>query len=153
MLFRTYPNGEDVDRPVKILVTGSRDWVDESVIVNAFLLWRATEKDTVIHGDARGADKLAGMVASQLGMAVIPVPANWGLLGKAAGMIRNQMMLEMEPDFIFAFHDDLPTSRGTRDMVRRARFAGHRKVYHFLGDGSCSWLAPFKQKGNDDESE
>lgn len=44
-------------------------------------------------------------------------PALWNKYGKSAGPIRNQQML----DIVYAFTYDLENSRGTRDMVLRAR--------------------------------
>jgi hypothetical protein len=47
--------------------------------------------------------------------------ADWDGLGRKAGPIRNQRMLdEGKPDLVIAF----PGGRGTADMVRRAREAG-----------------------------
>lgn len=45
---------------------------------------------------------------------------------RGAGPLRNQAMLEAEPHAVIAFTRDLSTSRGTADMVRRARAAGVR---------------------------
>lgn len=54
-----------------------------------------------------------------------PFPADWVTLGKAAGPIRNQQMLdEAKPDWVVAF----PGGNGTADMVRRARKAGVKIV-------------------------
>lgn len=45
--------------------------------------------------------------------------------GKAAGPIRNQHMLDgYHPDMVVFFHHDLSSSKGTKDMVERARKAG-----------------------------
>jgi hypothetical protein len=47
--------------------------------------------------------------------------ADWEKLGRSAGPIRNQAMLdEGRPDLVVAF----PGHHGTADMVRRARAAG-----------------------------
>jgi len=47
--------------------------------------------------------------------------ANWAELGRKAGPIRNQQMLdEGKPNLVVAF----PGGRGTADIVRRARAAG-----------------------------
>lgn len=52
-------------------------------------------------------------------------PGDWRRLGKAAGPIRNQRMLDAgRPDAVIAF----PGGAGTADMVRRAREAGVRVV-------------------------
>lgn len=56
----------------------------------------------------------------------VPMPADWNRYGKAAGRIRNQQMLdEGKPDVVIAFVDKpLVESRGTNDMVSRAKKAG-----------------------------
>ena len=74
---------------------------------------------------AGGADKIAGEIATVFGLKVIPYPANWSAYGKAAGCVRNQLMLDREhPDEVWAFHEDLENSKGTKDMVERAEQAG-----------------------------
>ena len=56
-------------------------------------------------------------------------------LARAAGPIRNQRMLvEGKPDLVIAFHDDLESSRGTKDMIKRSLKAGIR-VWHYSHTG------------------
>jgi hypothetical protein len=107
-----------------VLVCGDRNW-------HNFVLPRQILKDllkhdpfiTVIHGDCRGADKICGYIAHQLGMTVIPEPANWNV-GYRAGPSRNQYMLDKyNIDVVVAFHNDLSKSKGTKDMVDRAKKA------------------------------
>ncbi|KKK46814.1 hypothetical protein LCGC14_3161480 [marine sediment metagenome] len=78
----------------------------------------------IIHGNAKGADKLAGELAHGLGFWVIPVDAEWSRYGKGAGPIRNKKMLSMRPDLVLAFHEDISQSSGTKNMVSIARKAG-----------------------------
>ena len=104
---------------MKVLVTVDRAWQNWAAI------WRELAKlppDTrVIHGGCRGADRIAGHIAKALGMDVVAYPADWNTHGKAAGPIRNSMMLRHErPDLVLAFHPDLKHSRGTADCVRQA---------------------------------
>lgn len=113
----------------KILVTGDRKWTDEFPIYH--LLKRYTDhyghaSVMVIQGLARGADILARDVATKLNANQHGYPAEWDRYGKSAGVKRNQLMLDMNPDILLclAFHDDLVNSRGTADMVRRALKAG-----------------------------
>jgi hypothetical protein len=117
---------------MRVLVCGSRDWDDESVIFNILSMLfmnHAHPGLVVIEGGARGADRAAAKWADQPGF-LPPVkheqyPADWEKHGRAAGYIRNQQMLdEGKPDVVWAFHDDLSQSRGTADMVRRAKKAG-----------------------------
>jgi hypothetical protein len=76
-------------------------------------------KDTIIiEGEARGADQIAGEIASELGLLVEKFPANWQRHGRKAGHIRNaQMLCEGKPTEVIAFHEDWANSRGTRNMI------------------------------------
>jgi hypothetical protein len=75
----------------------------------------------LIHGGARGADRLADRFAKAHGWHVDEYLADWKTHGKRAGPIRNQRMLdEGRPQLVVAF----PGGRGTADMVDRARAAG-----------------------------
>lgn len=75
----------------------------------------------IIHGDAKGADRAAGLWASSVGAGVWPFPADWKTHGKAAGPIRNKQMLdEGEPDLVIAF----PGGAGTANMVKQAKDRG-----------------------------
>ena len=110
-----------------VLVCGDRNWTDRAAIVREVQKVAAQHVDSVItimHGAARGADTIAGQVAKSLGLPVLVFSANWDLYGRAAGPIRNQQMLDQNPDLVLAFHPDIVKSKGTGDMVRRARKKG-----------------------------
>lgn len=108
--------------PIRILVCGSRTWRDYSTIESK--LRGLPRGSTVIHGDARGADRMARDAARKLGLIEEPYPADWSGLGRRAGPIRNQLMLdEGRPQFVIAFRAR-GTSRGTDDTIARARAAG-----------------------------
>lgn len=141
------PGGQDVDRagPMRVLVTGGRDFVDRDAVVAAL---RALPADAVlVHGSARGADALAahwwGIVQ---GRSVEAYPAEWDRHGKAAGVIRNQQMLDTGIDLLVAF----PGGRGTADMVRRARTAGvpvqHAGEHQPLAELAPRALTPTRQR-------
>ena len=104
---------------MRVLVCGDRNWSDREFVFDHLQM---VPPDTVIiHGNCRGADKLADSVARQLRLTVIPFPAKWRKFGHAAGPIRNEQMInEGRPDKVLAFHDHLDKSRGTRDMIDRA---------------------------------
>ena len=107
----------------RILVCGSRRWTDGALILRELSALRGVE--VVIEGEAPGADTLVRQAADQLGIPVLPFPADWDRYGRGAGPRRNQQMLdEMKPDLVLAFSEDLNSSRGTADMVARARRAG-----------------------------
>jgi hypothetical protein len=87
---------------VRILITGSREWTDESVIRSA--LEKFTGNHTLISGNARGADALCEKVAKELGWDVELYPADWDSYGKKAGFIRNfYMITECSPDICIGF--------------------------------------------------
>lgn len=108
-----------------VLVCGDRKWkcyyVIEAYLKHLIFVDRYRE---LIHGCAKGADTLAGWAGHELGMEVIEVPAEWDKHGKAAGPIRNRKMLDMKPDLVVAFHNDLEKSKGTKDCVTEARRRG-----------------------------
>lgn len=63
---------------------------------------------------------MAAEIAGKMGLEVRSEPADWNRYGRRAGMIRNRVMLDMNPGFVMAFHKDLDASRGTRDCVLEA---------------------------------
>lgn len=113
-----------------ILVCGSRD-VDEaqfagaSIFLDGLAVAHMPNLD-LVHGQAAGADTLAHRWAVQYGVTVHRHPADWSTHGRAAGPIRNQLMLDShDVDLVLAVvSKPLRESRGTADMVHRARQAG-----------------------------
>lgn len=113
-----------------VLVCGSRDWTDRETI-RAWLA-KLSPGATIVHGAARGADSIAGEIATEQGRKVHAFPADWERYGNSAGPRRNQQMIEvMRPKRVLAFTDALmrgtggasrPT--GTTDCVMRALAAG-----------------------------
>lgn len=120
------PEEQWPDPKYRVVVTGSRDWNDwdaiEEQLSRLLSLVERPEDLQVIHGDARGADKMCQYKARQRGAQVLAVPAEWDRLGKRAGHVRNTAMLDLEPDEVVAFW--LDRSRGTADCIRQAREAG-----------------------------
>ncbi len=118
-------------RPLTILVCGGRDFNYPKVVAS---LVESTCYDlhglsssvpwsewTLICGMARGADTAAYEWACEAGMPVEKYPALWAEHGKAAGFIRNALMLEEgKPDIVIAF----PGGKGTAMMVDLAKKAG-----------------------------
>ena len=101
---------------MRVLVCGGRDFQHRG-FMRRILFTELKAGDTLIHGDARGADRMAAEVAPS-GVKIEAYPADWEAHGKAAGPIRNQRMLdEGKPDLVLAF----PGGTGTADMVRRAQ--------------------------------
>ena len=74
----------------------------------------------MIHGNCKGADQLGGKIAESLGFAVVVVHAEWEKHGRMAGPIRNSKMLDMDPDLVLCFHEDIFKSHGSIDTVQKA---------------------------------
>lgn len=121
-------------------------------------LWRETVRMAIasfnpailIHGGARGIDTIAGDVATAMGnISVEAFPADWDAYGRAAGPKRNQQMLDqllaLREDghtvAVLAFHDDLDSSKGTKQMVSIAKRAGIA-VTHCTSDRVCKEVYP-----------
>lgn len=102
-----------------VLVCGSRSWRDGEAIRKR--LARLPRGTTVLHGGARGADRLAGTVARSLGLAVVELRADWSR-GRWAGLERNLAMLDRGPDLVLAFWDG--ASGGTAHCIAHAERRG-----------------------------
>ena len=112
---------------VRVLVTGSRNWEDRQMIEEVLGEIRSRygiirEDVVIVHGGARGADRMAGWIAGQLGMKVEVHPADWERHGKRAGFVRNEEMVNSQPDLVVCFMRD--ASAGTRMTLRLAMKAG-----------------------------
>jgi len=151
---------------IRILVTGSREWADISALAQA-LRWAisacgahlvGTNDDgaprfpwhqvTVVHGAARGADRVAECIATGWDCAVERYPVrrcDWETCGPdcdpghrrrgfrgstycpAAATRRNQRLVDLGADVCLGFPLGLHWS-GTRDCMQRAERAGIRVV-------------------------
>jgi len=125
-----------------VLVCGDRNWNDYKKIKITLQKEHQERPITyLVEGGARGADTLAKVAAKKLGSQVGECEALWEFHGTKAGPIRNQMQLNLalklvqvgptvkraydpvsDDEFsVLAFHSDLKSSKGTMDMVRKAR--------------------------------
>ena len=108
----------------RILICGDRNWTDVGAI-KKIIKEHANDTTTIIQGECQGADLIAKSVAKKLKIKSIGFPAEWQKYGKAAGPIRNQKMLgEGLPTIVFAFHDNIVASRGTKYMVMKSKKYG-----------------------------
>lgn len=129
-------------RPIKALVTGDRDWTQSrpiEVALEGLLAVYRPRGLIVVEGHAPGADRFAHAWAEVAAAQGKPVglrcyPANWTVLGKAAGPARNQTMIDERPDLVLAYHPDLGQSTGTVNMVGLAMDYGvpvwHTKILY-----------------------
>lgn len=133
---------------MRVLVTGARDWPRSK----AKVVWTALsgiaaevgfDSMVVVHGACpSGADHWADLWANTMDTGLVKYRADWQKLGKAAGMKRNQQMVDAGADICLAFiarcvktncrlprpHD----SHGTADCIKRAEKAGIEVRRYYL---------------------
>lgn len=105
---------------MRIIVCGSRRWRDRDAITSR--LFDLPTDSVVVQGGAQGADRIAKQEAEKLGLLVEEHAAEWGSLGKRAGLIRNTQMAALGADLCIAFWDG--NSTGTAHMMDEARKRG-----------------------------
>jgi N-glycosidase YbiA len=105
-----------------VLICGDRKWDDKECIRK--YIETLSSETVIIEGECTGADQISKEIAEELGMEVLKFPANWSL-GKKAGPLRNAKMLkEGKPNLVVAFHNDIDNSKGTKNMIDKAKKAG-----------------------------
>jgi len=114
---------------MRVIVCGSRGWHDRKRIADR--LYDLPVTSTIVHGGARGADRIAHQEAEKLGLLIEAHPADWDGFTredaeewgkKGAGRKRNAKMVALGADLCLAFWDGRST--GTQDTMDRARAAG-----------------------------
>jgi hypothetical protein len=109
----------------RILVSGSRDWSgdDAVMLVTRELAQLRVGRQlapVLIEGEASGIDSIARNVARELGWPIAGFPTLgkwWNLHGKAAGMLRNEVMLSCLPSQVIGFSPAIAQSKGTRGCL------------------------------------
>lgn len=104
---------------MRIIVCGSRNWNYRQIISDRLALLPGEDDTVVVHGCAKGADRMAEQEAQKLGLLVERYPAEWGKFGKRAGLLRNIEMAQAGADLCIAFWDGRST--GTAHMMDTAR--------------------------------
>lgn len=113
-------DSRDIRLP-RVLVCGSRSWTNGALIERVL---RAYGPAVIVHGAARGADRLADSVARTLGWPVEPHPADWRRHGRNAGPKRNLAMLDTRPALVVGFTTRPGGTPGTRHTLTNARRRG-----------------------------
>lgn len=106
---------------MRVLVCGGREYWDERTVFAVLdKLHKQRRITVVISGGALGADTVARNWCRRAGLMWMGFPADWKRFGRAAGLIRNSMMLHEGPDIVVAF----PGGAGTADLVGKAKARG-----------------------------
>lgn len=109
---------------MRVVVTGGRDFTDEDFIWKSLShVHLKTPITLLIQGHARGVDLICRAWAVHHQVPTQDCPADWDRLGKRAGFVRNQEMIDLHaPELGIVF----PGGKGTADMVKRIRAASIR---------------------------
>lgn len=113
-----------------VIIAGSRT-IRPTIKEIDRIVWRSEFNPTgIISGGAkRGVDPMGEAWARSVGLPVRVFEADWETHGARAGMLRNALMLT-QAHCVIAIWDG--SSRGTRDMIRRARHAGVPTITEIL---------------------
>lgn len=122
----------------RLLITGSRDWTNATQMSEVLrdvwtLVFNRNPETILVHGAARGADRLAKAIWEKRGLPTEPHPAKWKLYGKRAGRLRNEEMVSLGADFCVAFLR--PESIGTKHCLKIAREAGIHSLEIWENEG------------------
>lgn len=113
---------------MRLLVCGSRTWSDAMHLCTVLdgVLGGGPPIEVLIHGDAAGADEMAGRWAQAHDIPVEVYLPDWEQHGRSAGPIRNrEMLVTGKPTMVMAFVDKpLAQSKGTANMIGQADKAG-----------------------------
>lgn len=118
---------QEVAAITRILIAGGRDFADYemlSSVVSEFLSGHVGDVE-IVSGHAKGADALGERYATEHGIPLVVMKAEWGKYGKAAGVIRNRQMLDyisLATPAVFAFWDG--KSHGTKHTIETSRKMG-----------------------------
>ena len=120
---------------MRVVVTGGRDFTDKDFIWSQLShVHQKTPITLLIQGDARGVDRICRDWAIRHDVPTQDCPADWDNLGRRAGHVRNQSMIDnYQPELGVVF----PGGKGTADMVGKLRKANIRifaPVYKTLWD-------------------
>jgi len=99
----------------KIAVVGSRGFNDYSLLERTLTPYLPF---VLVSGGARGADSLAERFADKNNLEKIIFKPDWDKHGKAAGFIRNRLIIE-HSDVVLAFWDG--QSKGTENSINIAK--------------------------------
>lgn len=123
--------------PPRLLITGSRTWIDRQVIKNALRGWWDTtgrDPEAVLVSGAcpKGADRICEEIWEHNGLTVERHPAKWrkpdGSKDMGAGYTRNAAMVDTGPDHLIAFIMD--GSKGATHTLNYARKKGIPVTVH-----------------------
>ena len=118
----------DHSAPLVIVAGGGRDldWPADRVAAALRQASACRPVALLLHGGARGADRLVEHAARSLAWPVEVIPAEWGRYGRAAGPLRNGLLLRRALEVAIPAQASVlvvafPGAAGTASLLRQAR--------------------------------
>lgn len=127
---------------MRTIIAGSRGITDAFFVVSLLDDYDRTVRPvtTVISGGARGIDFLGESWAQRTGRPVERYPADWKQYPRAAGPIRNRLMLKVAQACVVIWDGQSP---GSRDMAKVAMGRIPTRLYrvapYVASDGYMRW--------------
>jgi hypothetical protein len=113
---------------MRVLFTGGRDFKDIDLFLETVCEFEEQHGNIteIIHGGAQGADNMAETLyiyfrtsGERPEIKRTRIDARWEELGKRAGPVRNQELVDLKPDWVIP----MPGHKGTADCVKRCNKA------------------------------
>jgi len=120
---------------MKVIIAGSRTIILQSIVETAILSSNFIITE-VVSGKARGVDTLGEIWARRNKIPIKEFPADWERFGKRAGFIRNDVMSQYAEGLIVVWDGE---SRGTLDMIERAKKKGLKVYVYIVGIGGSHY--------------
>lgn len=111
----------------RVIYCGGRGYAEVAKVRDGVLeAFSRVGHHIVVHGGARGADRLVELLCETADITQEIYPAQWEKYGKSAGPIRNQEMADL-PDVVLVVA--FPGGPGTDHMTEIAKKKGIEVVY------------------------
>lgn len=128
------PTSEEAEEGLRICVTGGRDFEDLGLVWSNLDVYTSPLFGPVVEigfGDAKGVDSLARSWAELNNIPWRQYYADWEKLGRAAGHLRNEVMLDdFKPSLLLVY----PGGIGTLNCAKQARKRKIRREFITLDD-------------------
>jgi len=116
---------------MRVIIAGTRTIKDHRIVEQA-INEAGFAITMIVSGGARGVDRIGEMWASRQGLQCRVFEALWNKYGKGAGFKRNEHMARFS-DALIAVWDG--KSKGTADMIERAKKHGLKVYVKLVGEG------------------
>jgi predicted Rossmann fold nucleotide-binding protein DprA/Smf involved in DNA uptake len=110
-------------------IVGSRNFDDYEKVKEVL---KDADISKIVSGGADGADSLGEKYAKEHDIELVTYLPDWKQYGKAAGMIRNKLIIN-DADVVIAFWDGV--SKGTANSINLAKKQKKKLIVIYFGNG------------------